>query len=137
VNFQWIRDPDPIVGANQSSFEIKQSGTYRLEIEKLGCVAVSEPITIVVENILSAEPETEAAIKVFPNPFDETISIELPIGVHTGTEVKLTDTAGKLVKRWRVDTKHDLDLRDVADGVYLLSFEVGGKRVVRKVVKGR
>lgn len=137
VNFQWLKDAEPIAGANQANFEIKQSGTYRLRIEKLGCTAISEPIRIVVENILSTEPETDTQIKVFPNPFEETISIELPIGVNNSTEVKLTDTAGKLVKTWKVAGKHNLDLRDVPAGVYLLSFEVGRKWIMRKVVKAK
>jgi hypothetical protein len=136
VNFQWLKDTEPISGANQADFEIKQSGTYRLQIEKLGCTAVSEPIKIIVENLLSEEPGADLQIKVFPNPFNESVSIELPVWINKGTTVKLTDITGKLVKSWKVDATHTLELSELPDGVYLLSFEVDKKRVVRKVVKG-
>lgn len=136
VNFQWLKDTEPIAGANRAEFEIKQSGTYRLQIEKLGCMAVSEPIRIVVENILSEEPAANLQVKVFPNPFNESISIELPAWVNKGTEVKLTDIAGKPVKSWKIDSKHDLSLSHLPDGVYLLSFEINKKRIVQKIVKG-
>ncbi len=137
VNFQWLKDAEPIAGATQANFEIKQSGTYRLQIEKLGCTAISEPVGIVVENILSAEPETNTQIKVFPNPFNETIYIELPEWIDKKTEIKLTDMAGRSVRNWKIDKRHNLDLKGIPEGVYLLSFEVEGKRVVRKIVKGQ
>lgn len=135
VNFQWLKDAEPVAGGNQANFEIKQSGLYRLQIEKLGCTAISEPIRIVVENILSDEPETDTQIKIFPNPFNETINIELPEWIDKKTEVKLMDIAGKLVKSWKIDNTIKLDLKDVPEGVYLLSFEIGGRRFFRKVVK--
>jgi hypothetical protein len=136
VNFQWLKDTEPIAGATGASLEVKQSGLYRLQIEKLGCTAISETIRIVVENILSAEPEPDTQIKVFPNPFDKTIDIELPTSVNKNIEVKLTNTTGKLIKHWEIGSNHKLDLSEIPAGVYLLSFEVGGKLVVRKIVKG-
>ncbi|WP_165372232.1 T9SS type A sorting domain-containing protein [Emticicia agri] len=135
VSFQWLKDTEPIVGANKAEFEIKQSGTYRLQIEKSGCKAVSEPVRIVVENLLSEEPDIDLQVKVFPNPFNESVIIELPTSVGKETEVKLTDVTGKLVKNQKVDSKHSLELSNLPDGVYLLSFYIGEKRVVKKIVK--
>ncbi|WP_460473331.1 T9SS type A sorting domain-containing protein [Emticicia fontis] len=136
VNFQWLKDAEPITGANQADLAIKQSGIYRLQIEKLGCTAISEPVKIVVENILSTESEPEVLVRVFPNPFDETIVIELPDGVNKQTEIRLTDVGGKLVKSWEVKgKKSNLDLREMPAGVYFLSFEIGRRQVVKKVVK--
>lgn len=137
VNFQWLKDTEPILGATQANFEIKQGGTYRLQIEKSGCTAISEPIRIIVENILSSEPDTDWQIKVFPNPFNESVFIELPAPVNKGTEIRLMDMTGKLVKIWKVDNKHSVDLSEITEGVYLLSFEIGHKKIVKKLVKRR
>jgi hypothetical protein len=135
VNFQWLKDAEPIAGANQATFEIKQSGTYRLQIDKLGCTAVSEPVKIVVENILSSEPETAIDIKVFPNPFSETLTIELPARINKKIDFELKDISGKLLKNWRVDDKYNLSLTDIPEGVYRLSFDVDNKRFVKKIIK--
>ncbi|MBA4851480.1 T9SS type A sorting domain-containing protein [Emticicia sp. BO119] len=135
VSFQWLKDTEPIAGANQAEFEIKQSGTYRLRIEKSGCMAISEPVSIVVENLLSEEPDTDIQVKVYPNPFNESVSIELPAWVNTGTEIKLTDMAGKLIKSWKIRNKYNLELKELPAGVYLLTFDIGEQRIVRRVVK--
>lgn len=135
VNFQWLKDTEPVAGANQPVFEIKQSGNYQLQINKLGCTAISEPVRIIVENILSSETEQDVDIKVFPNPFSESLSIELPAWINKETDFELTDISGKLIKKWKVSQKHNLNLTDMPEGVYLLTYDVNNRRVVKKIVK--
>lgn len=137
VNFQWFKDDEAIAGANQAVFEIKQSGTYRLQIDKFGCTAVSEPVKIIVENILSSGPETDLQIKVYPNPFTESISIELPAWLNKAVDLTLTDISGKQIKNWKIEHRKNLSLAEIPEGVYLLSFEVNNQRFVKKIIRKR
>lgn len=135
VDFQWLKDTEPIAGANQANLEVKQTGTYRLKIEKFGCSAISEPVKIVVESILSSENDKDLQVRVFPNPFSESIHVELPEWLNKGQEIKLTNVSGKLIKSWQTENKLDLELAGIPEGVYLLIFDLNNKRVVKKIVK--
>ncbi|RFS16882.1 T9SS type A sorting domain-containing protein [Emticicia sp. C21] len=135
VNFQWLKNEMPVTGANQASLELQQTGTYALQIEKFGCKTVSNAINIIVENILSEEGTAEIQIKAFPNPTYETLQIVLPAGSSGKALLNLLNTKGEVIKKGSFTDSTTLDLKDIPEGVYLLTIDADRQRFVKKIVK--
>ncbi|HEY1055389.1 MAG TPA: T9SS type A sorting domain-containing protein, partial [Emticicia sp.] len=133
VNYQWLKDEIPLTGATQASLELRQTGTYSLQIEKFGCKAVSNAIDIIVESILSEEGTAEIRIKAFPNPTYEKLQIELPA---TGNaSLTLLSSRGEVLRKDSFTNTTIVDLKGVPEGVYLLTIEAGRQRFVKKIVR--
>lgn len=138
VNIQWLKDSQPILGANKATLEVKESGNYALQIEKLGCVASSNSIKISVETILGIGEEMPAfAFEVYPNPTEEKLFVSIPSELNKLVLVKMTDVLGKLINNYdfSINKNQFIDLKTLPDGVYFLSIETQGKRVVKKIIK--
>ncbi len=135
VNFQWMKDAEPIAGANQASLELQQTGIYTLQIEKFGCKTVSNPIEIIVENILSGEEAGDIQVKAFPNPASETLQIVLPAMGESKATIKLFNTRGEIIMSDSFTNSTMIDLKGIPDGVYLLSFDLNNKQFVKKIIK--
>lgn len=135
VNFQWLKDAVPITGANQPSFELKQTGTYTLEIEKYGCKTVSKPIDIIVESILSGENAEDIQINVFPNPSSETLQILLPAGSESRASIKLLNNKGETIITDSFTNTTTVDLKGIPEGSYLLTITTQKQRFVKKIIK--
>ncbi|MFN8366641.1 MAG: hypothetical protein U0Y96_05305 [Candidatus Kapaibacterium sp.] len=98
VNYLWYRDGKKIGYFGSQTYlryerilEIDTPGTYWCEIfDTTGCVQTTAPYTY---NPVSVPEETDAQIKVFPNPANESITI-IGIGdiIH---DIEITDVLGK------------------------------------------
>jgi len=74
-------------------------------------------------------------LSVYPNPFDENITIELP-GINPGA-VTVRDMQGRSVYSCSPapGTKLTIDTKGWAQGMYVLFFETDNGVVVNKLVK--
>lgn len=135
VNFQWLKNEIPVSGGNLASLELRQTGTYALQIEKFGCKAVSNAIDIIVESILSEEGTAEIQIKAFPNPTYETLQIALPAGGYSKASLSLLNSKGEIIKKDSFTDNTTLDLKGIPEGVYLLTIDADRQRFVKKIVK--
>lgn len=73
------------------------------------------------------------SISIYPNPVLETSSILLAT-IGSYTTVKLLDLSGKIHSSWRFDTSgvHELDLREIPSGYYLIEIQTSvGRRIFR------
>ena len=103
------------------------------------CVNYQPPIVTGIDN-----PALSAKLSVYPNPTDNKITVELGLE-NVGTKaakvaIKLTDASGRIVFNENVSTnglnfKHDIDMKDLASGVYMLLLNVEGKTAVKRIVK--
>jgi beta-glucanase (GH16 family) len=88
---------------------------------------------------LSIETQKENSFEVYPNPFSDEITISLRNTIESSTDVKLYSIDGKLLREYTVMINENTiqlnDLDDLQKGVYLLSFDLGGKVHSRKVFK--
>lgn len=77
-----------------------------------------------------------ADIKVFPNPADEHINIELKQRLSGPSIVVLSDMSGRIVKEHTIDNDTKLlsiPLQDVANGIYQLIIKASGVETIRKI----
>lgn len=61
-------------------------------------------------------------ITVFPNPTTSVISFQTKVDL-VNEKVSVYNLSGKLVSKKQVSAENSIDLSDVANGVYLITFE--------------
>ncbi len=79
----------------------------------------------------------EGALRVFPNPTDQAVSVMLPQGISQQADVRVLDVAGNVVARPSIWTARAMriDLSALAAGVYLLRIADGENQWIERVVK--
>ena len=80
---------------------------------------------------LGLDELTDISARVFPNPFDDKLSIY----TESATDVKLTDVSGRSLRAIsRVEGAYTLNTADLPAGVILVSFYRNGNHIVTKRV---
>ena len=75
----------------------------------------------------------ERAIECAPNPASDIVAIR---GLRIGTECRLYATDGRELRRWSArETEERVSVEDLPQGAYLLAFDLGGRRIVRSILK--
>ena len=75
-------------------------------------------------------------VQIYPNPFSQSLTIDVKENVAFPLTLRLTNALGQVI--WTAKThesKIDVALPNMANGVYLLEMNDGNKRTVREVVK--
>lgn len=134
ANYQWLKAGDVIIpGATNREFTATESGQYAVFVTRDGCAVTSAYNSII---ILSVE-ETLPAGSVSPNPFAETIQLQLP-DVKQNSTIQLQDINGRIIQEWYVLKNAEevlLDTRHVSAGVYILRISTGGSTKMTRLVK--
>jgi PKD repeat protein len=84
------------------------------------------------------EKEEQEQWKVFPNPANEQLTIELPKAMQEEAVLKLYNPGGAIVRRYewpRQDKTHRLSLKGLSNGIYWLELDDGRQTLRKKVVK--
>jgi hypothetical protein len=142
--FRWFNDvtvtggtaPYSFLWNNGSTSEDLTSvlpGTYYVTmIDANGCEQISfftVDITVGIEQVLKLN-----ALKVYPNPAAEKITIDLGIDA-LATKIVLVDPAGKVVfEDFPNSNNFDVNVEKYAEGTYLLNIYVAQEIVVKRNV---
>lgn len=87
-----------------------------------------------VYNSIGINEVFAAAIKMYPNPVQNELTIELPEG-NGNLEITIMDNTGRVVANHIAGSKQlKLDLSDYAKGVYMLRFASEGQSTVKKLL---
>jgi hypothetical protein len=88
--------------------------------------------------VLATENEIADDIKVYPNPSNDFIYIEIPAFSKGTFALKINDLVGKLLfeNELKAGQKtYSLDIQKLPKGTYFINAEQGEKRFVKKFVK--
>jgi hypothetical protein len=154
--FKWNGTTSPLYhyfwdfGDGDTSHAISVSHQYpspgiyyinaRVEISN-GCNTCStQPVLpffiIIIKNSVGiADIEKEIKINIAPNPVKDLLSIETPPSLNGGTVSILNINGQELLNQRLYDSKAQLDLRNLNNGIYLIKIVSEDKVVVRKFVK--
>ncbi|WP_299207463.1 family 16 glycosylhydrolase [uncultured Dokdonia sp.] len=81
------------------------------------------------------EPTVDASIQLFPNPVTDTLSVRVP-AAFLGARASLYLLSGQELHNAEIQNENTtIDVSEYAKGVYILTLEKEGQRVIRKVVK--
>jgi hypothetical protein len=132
-SYQWYRNDTAIIWATNASYTITQPGYYYVvAADPNGCVAQS--------NLISPVEEVgfKNGLSIFPNPTTGIFTLAFDVPTDEVTVIVFNYTGGEVLRESYQSGSsrfsHELDLTMISKGLYLLAIEIGGKRVVRKVV---
>lgn len=112
------------------------AGNYTVSITDANqCTKVE---TFAVSTTKTNETDNNLIYKVYPNPTNDNIFVELNSAELAGSEIKVTDVTGKVILNHRItnkDRKIELNLRNYNSGVYMMKLENNKNTIVRKIVK--
>lgn len=84
---------------------------------------------------LNLDETSNSIIKVFPNPTNGNISVDLTQCKQT-TELKIMDLNGRIIRSLQCQKNQLIDLNfNVPSGIYILSVESGNNKSVTKLIK--
>lgn len=128
--YQWFKDGAPVLGANNSQFNTNTKGSYYVQVtDENGCIANSD--TVLVETNSINNIVTNAELKLYPNPTQNTVTIDAPIKVN----VKVLNMVGSLIMT--IENAKEINLANQVDGTYIfyISNEQNQLISVEKILK--
>jgi len=140
IMYSWYLNNNVFVAAAED-LEGVPGGTYILyAMDSNGCWdSLSRTLTETVgTRLIGEEP---FAVRVFPNPATERVSVAVSLTNPVALDLSLRDVLGRNIQEQHaqaaVTMQFELDVQDLPPGVYLLHLQAGGRGVVRRLVVGR
>ena len=141
ATYRWFYNGKPLPLANTREVVCTEVGDYKVVItNENGCSAASDVTTI--DQLAMAQPEhgKDARLRVYPNPSDGRIAVQLLSEFDGDIDYSITDESGKVVMQstWIAPKVFDilqLDITNQTNGVYFLTALDGVDMVTEKIVK--
>ncbi|MEQ9169015.1 MAG: ASPIC/UnbV domain-containing protein [Fulvivirga sp.] len=120
------------------SLEVRWNGGRR-QIEKDIVINqtnfIQEDTSIEIITDLIEDRSNNKLITVFPNPLESSILLIKGEEVNLPSKVSILSTRGNIVKQNIQLTNNQVDLSELPIGIYILSIEVKGEVVFKKILK--
>lgn len=107
---------------------------FELSSSDVGMWGMNTPAYFAMDDLTvgigtSKEERLSSLISIYPNPANDRINIKVPSNDFT---VSITDNLGREVKFL---SKRSIDISDLEAGMYIISIDVEGVRVIEKLIK--
>ncbi len=138
VFYQWYLDDNLLPDASDAVLTATETGVYRVEvIDEDGCTGVSESVPVTI-NALPADLGL-ARVRLSPNPFRETLRLELDAQSAGPCRISILDAEGRIIQSFseNVDRRWSRRLSTSAwpDGMYWVRLEKNGRQLSYPVQK--
>lgn len=131
-SYTWYLDDQVIDGATGEALIADESGTYKVEIVRTGCVVLSEGVEIEILG-LSADLH---GLNVYPNPVKDLLSVR--VSKNSDYQLVLFDAAGRVHYKQSVSGNDDvleIDMGSLMTGIYYLKVSSSEGSSVKKIKK--
>ncbi|MFC5536971.1 YCF48-related protein [Rhodocytophaga aerolata] len=131
---QWLLDGQAIAGETKQVLTIKQTGIYSLRVNNSCGGSLSD--TLKIEVITGFNKEIDDKIKIFPNPADDQVNIQLE-GNNAGVSIEMLNTMGTSLYKttfYSGSNFHSIPTNSITPGLYLIKISTLQKTYVRKVL---
>lgn len=136
-SYQWYRNGTILQGATQRTVRITNNGWYQVMVDSFGCTNISDSFN--VTNIGISSIQQFGDVKVYPNPTNGMLNVELDFTSAGATQLTLIDAFGKQVMLISYASGNSvldqLDLSGLADGMYMLIIQHDNQQIVKRVLK--
>lgn len=118
ISYQWLLNGDEILGANQQTYEVEESGYYNVIATSLhGCTEVGEPIYVLYTGISELDV---IGIAIYPNPSQGAFSIQ---GLSGNESLKLYNAIGQIIWMQEKPSMNIVEISALTSGLYTLRIE--------------
>lgn len=130
-SYQWYQNGSQVTNATGQALalNIAEYGSYMVDVTVDGCTSTSDEFIYLMTGAETIHEE----IKVYPNPFKEHVTIELPSEEHF--KLRIIDAIGRTLKDYSIDDNTTLNLNDLSSGSYILIIEKGTKKHYQRMQK--
>jgi hypothetical protein len=138
IGNQWFYNGLPIAGATNQTLAIGANGFYfSVVIGANGCP--SDSSNVINITTVNTPEEDDFSFNLFPNPSNGMTWLELDLPGIKDVEVEITTVGGALIRRLYLErthgqSKHPVDLNEVADGVYFVKVKYSGSVRTKKLI---
>jgi len=134
---QWFFNGEVIETGVNKILTPDKTGYYTLQVTNIeGCKSdISKPYYFEISKV-SERTITEIGIKVYPNPTNNFINIELPDELSAEYTVKLSNAVGVLYYLKEKSSLKNIKINtgDFPSGIYILEIDLIGKIYIEKTV---
>jgi hypothetical protein len=133
--YQWMdcTSNTLITGAVEQTYFPASNGSYAVIVSRNDCVDTSACVQFIL--VSSNEPYSLSGIRLYPNPTQGDILIDLSI-LRKNVQMEITDVYGRKLEFINFQQVHSISFTlDFPQGIYLFHILVDGQRKVIQVVK--
>jgi hypothetical protein len=135
-SYQWYLNNELLEGETNRLLIANESGSYLVSAKNGVCENSSEAVNINVEQILATENPLDTYLKLYPNPIEGELQIDLTGYSTKNYKVTIFTTEGKFINSYNfTDTISTINLETYKTGVYLLRLETEKGVITKRVVK--
>jgi len=135
---QWYYQSSPTPGTDDTLLCVGDGYYYGIVTNSFGCSTISDSININPCTVGINELNGLNTISIYPNPTEGIFTVEIKSNNKDKRSLKIFDVIGSIVseqKDLKNETKHEVDLREKAPGIYYIEINIGKKSVTKKIVK--
>ena len=135
ATYQWINCDGNVIIADSTSASYTPwvTGSYQVAITSNGCTDNSACVDVIITGINEVN---ERVLAVFPNPSHDMVNIMLAGQVINGSIKVLNMVGDTVIERTGVTgTMFNVDVRSLANGMYILELSVNGSASRRRITK--
>ena len=134
LSYQWYLNNEPIPNAIARLYVVYLEGEYKVELEDLNnCISFSDPVFMQgtdIEDYLSSQ------MKVYPNPFNDEISLKLPENFELKSVLKISNALGVVVYEKTIHSaSENINLSMLKEGFYIATIENSSQKLEFILVK--
>lgn len=134
-SYQWFFNGLPLEGADTFYIIDPASGNYGIQVTTdYGCVTNGTVITVVND----LEEMFADALRIYPNPFHETLIFTFASGMEMPQNIRLLTADGRILQEWKgasISPNLQLNTTDWAAGYYVLQLQFADHMLSRGMVK--
>ena len=133
ATYQWINceDNSLVIGETGQNFSPSNNGNYAVIVTINNCSDTSDCVNISTVGI--NEKSLTNTVKIYPNPVNQKLIIET--NLSSGTIILFTALGQEIIVRGINGPRQIFDLGNVANGIYFIKVESGGKQIIEKIIK--
>ncbi len=138
-SLQWYFENAAILGATGMTCPVTATGNYFLIAKNaFGCTTSSDTVLVSFNDAGIYETPVLSDVSVFPNPNNGSFKVNLYLNSEQRINYQVTDFVGQLVYTKTSEPgigliEENIELGNLASGVYLLQVEAGATRIYRKI----
>ncbi|MCW3071840.1 MAG: hypothetical protein JWO44_1730 [Bacteroidetes bacterium] len=138
-SYQWYLAGSPLPGETNQTLVYVTNGNYYVQVTNaLGCSTVSTIINI--NDVGISEAASSASLNVYPNPFNDDVTIELELAKAGIVRISIVNIAGQEVYSEELNQrngsyKKQVSLKEQAKGIYYLQVITDDEVINKKIIK--